>query len=140
MKTLIRQFIKFGIVGITNTIIGYLTYAISLQCIRYFHLWTTYDIYISQFIMFAISVLWSFFWNNKYVFYNDNRSKKDIVVSLLKTYASYAFTSLFLSELLLYFWIKCLTLNEYIAPVLSLVITVPLNFFIQKFWVFSRKP
>lgn len=139
MNTL-KQFIKFGLVGVSNTIIGYLIYALSLKGMRLLNLWPSYDIYIAQFIMFVLSVAWSYFWNNRLVFKGNIKTKKDIVISLLKTYATYAFTSLFLSEVLLMFWVRIAGINEYIAPVLNLVITVPLNFLLQKYWAFKKKP
>ncbi len=139
MDTL-KQFIKFGLVGVSNTIIGYLIYALSLKGMRLLNLWPSYDIYIAQFIMFVLSVAWSYFWNNRLVFKGNIKTKKDIVISLLKTYATYAFTSLFLSEVLLMFWVRILGINEYIAPILNLLITVPLNFLLQKYWAFKKKP
>ena len=139
MNTL-KQFIKFGLVGVSNTIIGYLIYALSLKGMRLLNLWPLYDIYIAQFIMFVLSVAWSYFWNNRFVFKGNVKTKKDIIISLLKTYATYAFTSLFLSEVLLMFWVRIAGINEYIAPVLNLVITVPLNFLLQKYWAFKKKP
>ncbi len=138
MKTL-KQFIRFGIVGATNTVIGYLIYVISLQLMRFFEIWSSYDIYIAQFMMYVLSVAWSFFWNNRFVFKKSEESTRSIFSALLKTYVSYAFTSLFLSELLLIFWVRCLGWNDFIAPILNLIITVPLNFVIQKFWVFNEK-
>ena len=139
MNTL-KQFVKFGLVGVSNTIIGYLIYALSLKGMRLLNLWPSYDIYIAQFIMFVLSVAWSYFWNNRFVFKGNVKTKKDIVISLLKTYATYAFTSLFLSEVLLMFWVRIAGINEYIAPVLNLLITVPLNFLLQKYWAFKKKP
>lgn len=139
MNTL-KQFIKFGLVGVSNTVIGYLIYALSLKGMRLLNLWPSYDIYIAQFIMFVLSVAWSYFWNNRFVFKGNVKTKKDIVISLLKTYATYAFTSLFLSEVLLMFWVRIIGINEYIAPVLNLLITVPLNFLLQKYWAFKKRP
>lgn len=133
------QFIKFGIVGVSNTIIGYIIYAGSLYLMRLFNICSSCDIFIAQFLMFFLSVAWSFFWNNKFVFKKNHNSKRSYVAALLKAYISYAFTSLLLSELLLLLWVKCFGINDYIAPVLSLIITVPLNFIIQKLWVFKDK-
>ena len=135
----IKQFIRFGIVGISNTIIGYLIYAISLKVMRINQLGTGYDVYIAQFLMFMLSVAWSYYWNNRFVFKGSIKSKRDIIISLMKTYAAYGFTSLILSEVLLVIWVHYLKINDYIAPILSLVITVPLNFFIQKYWTFRVK-
>lgn len=138
MKTNIIQFVKFGIVGLSNTIIGYLIYVVSLKCIRRADLFQNTDIYIAQLIMFLLSVLWSFYWNNKAVFKAEEEEHRNLGLALLKTYAAYAFTSLFLSEILLLLWVDVLGISEYAAPVINLIITVPLNFIIQKFWAFKE--
>ena len=131
MKDSFIQFIKFGIVGLSNTVIGYGIYVISLYVFRKFSLFANIDIYVAQFIMFLLSVLWSFYWNKKRV-----KSKENIFKSLVKTYITYGFTTFLLSEVLLVLWVRVFNINEYIAPIFSLIITVPLNFIIQKFWVF----
>lgn len=132
------QFIKFVIVGISNTLIGYIIYMVSLIILRKGNIFPQTDIYIAQFVMFVLSVLWSFYWNNKAVFKKKEGEKRNWYTALLKTYVSYAFTCLFLSEALLLLWVKILGLSEYIAPALNLVITVPINFVIQKFWSFKK--
>lgn len=139
MKKTVVQFLKFGLVGASNTVIGYLIYAASLKVLRLLNLWPSIDIYISQFIMFVLSVAWSFYWNNRFVFKKEEETERNIGKALIKTYVSYAFTSLILSELLLMVWVKILGVNDYVAPILSLIITVPLNFVIQKFWAFKDK-
>lgn len=131
------QFFKFGIVGASNTVIGYLIFAVTLKLLRLFGLWKFVDIYIAQFVMFVLSVAWSFYWNNKMVFKKQEGEKRNIWHLLIKTYMSYAFTSLFLAEILLIFWVNVLGINEYIAPIINLIITVPLNFIIQKLWAFK---
>ena len=133
MKDSFIQFIKFGIVGLSNTVIGYGIYVVSLYIFRRFGLFNNIDIYVAQFVMFVLSVLWSFYWNKKKVFI---KSKESIFNSLVKTYITYGFTTFLLSEVLLVLWVRVFNINEYIAPLLSLIITVPLNFIIQKFWVF----
>ena len=136
MKDGIIQFIKFGIVGLSNTIIGYIIYVATLQLLRKLGLFNNIDIYIAQFVMFVISVLWSYYWNSKKVFVN---SKETLLKSLLKAYMTYAFTSLFLSEILLLVWTKVFGISEYIAPLISLLVTVPLNYIIHKRWVFNER-
>ena len=133
------QFFKFAVVGLSNTIIGYLLYAVSLKLLRVFHIFPAADIYIAQLIMFLLSVLWSFYWNNKAVFKAEEGEHRNIGKALLRTYASYAFTGLFLSELLLLLWVRVLGVSEYVAPIINLLVTVPLNFIIQKFWAFRKK-
>lgn len=138
MDTLI-QFIKFGIVGVSNTVIGYIIYALSLWILRYYGAFPSTDIFVAQFIMFVLSVLWSFYWNNKMVFTNKEGEKRNLFSALMKTYAAYGFTGLFLSEVLLMLWVNKLGINEYIAPIINLLVTVPLNFLMQKYWAFKEK-
>ena len=62
------QFVEFCIVGISNTVISYVIYSISLLFFRSLHLFEKYDYLIAQILMFVLSVAWSFFWNNRLVF------------------------------------------------------------------------
>lgn len=139
MKKTFLQFIKFGIVGVSNTAIGYFIYAITLKLARLLGLFPSIDIYVAQFVMFVLSVAWSFYWNNKMVFKQQEGENRNILSALWKTYVSYAFTSLFLAEVLLLLEVNFLGINEYIAPIINLIITVPLNFIIQKFWAFGER-
>ena len=133
------QFVKFGIVGFSNTVIGYLIYVAALDILRAKNLFAGSDIYVAQLISFILSVAWSFYWNNKMVFKQENGENRNILAALMKTYLSYAFTSLFLSEALLLLWVGFLGINEYVAPAITLIVTVPLNFVIQKFWAFKKE-
>lgn len=136
----ILQFVKFGVVGLSNTVISYLTYIISLLIFRKFGLLPSYDYIISQAVGFVISVAWSFYWNNRYVFSLQDGEYRSFWKALIKTYISYSFTGLFLNSVLLYAWVHFLQISEYIAPILNLLISVPLNFIINKYWAFkSRK-
>ena len=129
------QFIKFGIVGFTNTLIGYLVYTVSLKIFRCFRVFPQTDYFFAQLLMFLLSVLWSFYWNNKYVFVSE--SKRTWWKTFLKTYIAYAGTGIVLGNLLMLLWVEVLGISEVIAPLFSLVITIPLNFVINKFWSFG---
>ena len=137
LKNTLLQFVRFGIVGLSNTILGYMIYISTLALMRSIQLWPTLDIYIAQFVMFVLSVAWSFYWNKRFVFKLVIDGEHKFFIVLLKTYVTYAFTSLFLAEFLLYLWVDILKINEFIAPIVTLLITVPLNFVIQKFWAFG---
>ena len=133
------QFIKFGIVGLSNTLLGYVIYVVTLRILRAAQVFPEADIFLAQLVMFLLSVLWAFYWNNRMVFRAKEGEKRDWLPALLKTYVSYAFTSLFLSEVLLALWVKVLGISAYIAPLINLLITVPLNFVLQKYWAFREK-
>lgn len=130
------QFIKFGIVGVSNTLISYVLYVLSLLMFQKLNVFQQMDYLIAQVIAFVLSVLWSFYWNNKMVFQQKENKKRSLWKTLLKTYMAYSFTGLFLNSILLILWVDMLHISEFIAPMLNLLISVPLNFFINKLWAF----
>lgn len=132
------QFIKFGIVGLTNTIISYVLYVLILNMLSGMGLFSKIDYLIAQFLSFILSVLWSFYWNNKFVFRANTQGKKNIFFSLVKTYISYAFTGLFLNAVFSYIWVEILGISKYFAPLINLIISVPLNFLLNKCWAFKN--
>lgn len=135
----IMQFVKFGIVGVSNTFISYVLYTGCLLLFKTYSLFPSGDYLIAQIISFILSVLWSFYWNNKYVFKVQNGESRNLFSALIKTYISYSFTGLFLSSALLVLWVDILHINEFIAPLINLIVSVPLNFLINKFWAFKNK-
>lgn len=131
----IVQFVKFGIVGVTNTLISYLLNVGTLKLIEGYNL--AWDYVAGNLVAFILSVLWSFYWNNKYVFSEKPGEKRNIGSTLLKTYVSYGFTGIILTNILSYIWIDCLGISKYIAPIINLIVSVPLNFIINKKWAFK---
>lgn len=130
------QFIKFGIVGLSNTVVSYVIYVVSLVVLQKAGLLPEIDYLVAQFIGFVLSVLWSFYWNNKFVF-QDKGGKRNLWQALLKTYMSYAFTGLFLNSILSLLWVEVFHWSKMIAPIINLLVSVPLNFIMNKFWAFK---
>jgi putative flippase GtrA len=118
------QFLKFCVVGLSNTVISLAVYYIILYFGAHY--------VIASILSFIISVLNAYYWNYKYVF----NTKSDILKSLIKTYTSYGF-SYVLSTTLLIILVEYYNISELLAPILVLVITVPLNFILNKFWAFK---
>ena len=129
------QFIKFGVVGASNTVISYVLNILVLLLLKPFHL--SWDFIAGNAVAFVLSVLWSFYWNNKYVFAAGESRRRSVWRTLLKTYAAYAFTGIVLSNMLSYVWINVLGISKFVAPLINLVISVPLNFIINKLWAFK---
>lgn len=128
---IILQFGKFGLVGLSNTIISYIVYAgLTYKGIPYI---------IASVFAFVVSVLNSFFWNNKFVFTRNEDEIRNIWKTLAKTFISYAWTGLFLNNILLFLFVEKIHLSKFIAPFCSLIITIPLNFIMNKFWAFKEK-
>lgn len=131
LKKLIVQFLKFSIVGVSNTLISLAIY--------YVLVFFNCNYIVANTMGFIISVLNAYYWNNKYVFKSKDKvvTKKDTIKQLIKVYMSYGVTFI-LSTVLLYVMVDCLNISEYIAPIINLCITVPLNFVMNKLWAFKK--
>lgn len=134
----IVEFVKFGIVGLSNTVISYLLYVILLVIFQKNGILPQVDYLVAQLVGFLISVLWSFYWNRNFVF-KENEEPVPWWQALVKTYISYAFTGIFLNAILSIIWIEIINVPKMIAPILNLLISVPLNFILNKFWALGRK-
>lgn len=129
IKNIIKQFLKFGIVGGINTV---LSYGITNLAYYVFNL----NEQIANIIAFIITVFISFILNNKFVF-KENKEKRNFLKTLLKVYASYSITGLFLTAILLFIEEQIIGIPHYIATLVNLVLTVPLNFILNKIWAYK---
>lgn len=139
VRNTFSEFIKFGLVGVSNTIVSYCLYALLLQIFLKLNLFSSTDYIIANIISFLLSVLWSFYWNNKYVFKLDEGEHRSIWKALLKTYVSYGFTGIILNNILLVLWVRVIGINKMLAPIINLIINIPVNFFMNKLWAFGKK-
>ena len=124
---LVKQFFKFGIVGVSNTAISlgiyYLFYAINE------------DLYVwGNSIGFFVSVLNAYYWNQKYVFDHDGEGHAR---PLIKSFIVYGAT-FGLNTVLLIVMAESFGVPKSIAPVINLIVTIPLNFLLNKFWAFKN--
>lgn len=97
------------------------------------------DYMVANIVAFLLSVLWSFFLNNRFVFGSSHLDKRKQLEILIKTYLSYSFSCIILAIFLSWFWIEMLDISKYIAPILNSIVTVPVNFILNKFWAFNKK-
>ncbi len=89
----LKQFVKFGMIGVTNTAVSYCIYLAVLLFLQSRNLFPDTDYLIGNVLSFLLSVLWSFYWNRRFVF----------------------------------------------RPEEGLLISVPVNFLLNKFWAFRTK-
>ena len=125
-KKIVQQFIKFGIVGISNTLISTAVY--------YVFVWISPKLYmVGNVFGWIISVFNSFVWNNHFVFKDSSFPwwKK-----LLRTYMAYG-GSFIVGSVTLMIIVSGLHISAWLAPWLNLIITVPLNFILNKFWAYK---
>jgi putative flippase GtrA len=121
----ILQFTSFGIVGVSNFLIAYSIYAILV----FFEVHPQ----IANLIAFFASVLNAYFLNRYWVFKKDVPVRASTPIRFFAVYGG----NLALGVFLLYLYIDVLSINKYVVPFLSLPITVPLNYILNKVWVFK---
>lgn len=150
---LMWQFIKFGLVGAFNTVVSYTIYSLC------YHLFN-FNAQISNVFAFIISVFSAFLLQSLFVFNNSEKNRAWWWI-LLKTYASYAFTGLILTAFLIWLWLDVINLGQYLSPItrrlmsigitinatdlaasivpfINMMITIPMNFLINKFWTYRK--
>jgi putative flippase GtrA len=122
---LVKQFIKFSVVGIFNTLISLGIYYLLISIgINYL---------LANGVGFIAGIINSYYWNNRYVFQKEENNN---LKPFIKSFVSYSLTFL-LSSSLLYFMVHFLFISTKIAPIITLFITVPVNFVLNKFWAFK---
>ena len=122
------QFIKFGIVGEINNLIYYVVYVLLVAF--------SVNYLLSSMVAFGVSVINAYYWNNKYVFEKGKDENRVWWITLMKSFLAYAGTGILLNSVLLVIWVRVFSIHKMIAPILSLFITVPMNFIINKLWAF----
>ena len=125
-KDIIIQFIKFGTVGVINTIDDYIFYRLCLLI--------KIDYKIAVTIAFILSSLIGYALQKKFVF----KSKAKKRQSLVKFYVVYGSSYLLKLGLTILF-VEVFHINENYAPLLTMFITIPYNFILSKIWVYKEK-
>ncbi len=125
----VRQFMKFGIVGVMNTIIDYLIFS---GLVYLFHVYFL----IANVISFSVAVMNSYIFNRRWTFRSDNpawrkEATKFLAVNLI---------GLGLSEVLLSLFVHGFDLSKLLAKALAVVVVLCWNFVGTKLWAFRRPP
>ena len=151
----IKQFLKFGLVGLSNTLISEIIYAV-IVCLKGHYL-------LASATGFVLSIFNAYYWNNRYVFKEDESLEKRVWWKvLIKTFIAYLWG--FLANLmLLVLWIDVLHVANYMEPAagllgqwgiyfldaevlgslfaegVNLVLVLPMNYLVNKLWAFRQR-
>ena len=134
-----KQFIRFGLVGVVNTIVDLIVYTLALKLLGQNILLKSNNYLIAQLLGFIAGTLNAYIMNGSFVFKGEHDERLKGKKQLIRTFIGYSFTFA-LSEVLLWVWISKAGINEIVSKLINLCITVPLNFIINKFWTFANKP
>lgn len=137
-NSFLKQFLKFSIVGLSNTFVSFAVTYGSILITRYFFKEIPANdpvlVFLATFLGFAVGVLNSYYWNNKYVF---TKTKGGNLVPLLKSYACYGVIFILSYILNAFVFTKIFNLPNILIPVLQIFICTPLNFLANKLWAFK---
>lgn len=123
------QFIKFGLVGCSNSAVTLIVYYICIWLLgAEFYL-------LGQTVGYMAGVINSFFWNSRYVFNDSQVNKtKAFMKMCLCNVVVYV-----MQMLLLYWFVDMMSISEKLAPVIAIIITLPVNFILNKTFAFRKK-
>lgn len=146
------QFVKFGLVGVSNTLIQY-----GMEMLCYYALFRNVSfasvsalghrlgiavdaqavkVFVVTALAFIVSVTNAFYWNSRFVFAGQSKKTwRQQLRTYCKTVACYALTGLVLSPAIKV-WLGRMHVPYWGASLLSLIVTIPLNFLMNKFWAF----
>lgn len=124
-KKLFIQFIKFGIVGVSNTL---LTAGIIWILLKELHC----SDYFSNLIGYIVGLINSFIWNRKWTF----ESKAKVSVTVFKFILTFAISYL-LQLGNLYLMLHYTHIDPYFCQLLSIVVYTCINFGLNKYYTFK---
>jgi putative flippase GtrA len=126
IPTSLKQFIKFGIVGISNTLLTAATIWILMK-------WCHSSAYVSNIIGYIVGLINSFVWNRKWTF-ESKSSLRNTIFKFIITFAISYLLQLGNLYLLLHFT----HIDPYFCQLLSIVVYTIVNFILNKFYTFKN--
>ena len=120
------RFIKFGMVGVINTLVNWIIFFI-LNALGMYYI-------LANIIAYILGTVNSYLWNTLWVFkYKDKASTettiKFIILNLI---------GLGLNTGILYVLVDLCNLNKFIGLFITTAIVMIINYIVNKLWVFSK--
>jgi putative flippase GtrA len=125
-KTLV-QFLKFGIVGISNTLLTAVTIWLLLRVLHSSN-------YLANIIGYVVGLVNSFIWNRRWTFENHAQIGATIFKFIVTFAVSYLLQLGFLWLLL-----HQTGIDDYFCQLLSIVVYTVVNFFMNKYYTFKTE-
>jgi len=123
----VRQFVKFGIVGVSSTIIDWGIFYILNYYLGIYYL-------IAKVLSFLVSVVNSYIWNRRWTFRSQDQKK----MHEFGRFVLVAIVGLALNTYIMYFAVSTLHLHYIFGLALATAIVMFWNFLINKFWTFKE--
>jgi len=117
---MIKQVIKFGIVGVINTLDYYLLYLFFQSVLSIYYLY-------AHIISFLISMVGSFYMNSYFTYKTKPTLKKFLQFPL--TYV----VNIVVSTSAIYILVDLMKLNQKVSPILASLIAIPFTFTLSRY-------
>ncbi len=126
-KEICRQFIKFCLIGLLNTIIDYSIYLFFSRSIGLYFLY-------ANIISISVAMTFSFFANKYWTFQNKDKRLK---TQYLK-FAAVNVVYFFLNNSILFVLVTYLAVFDLLAKIIAIIIGLSWNFFVNRHWTFRN--
>jgi putative flippase GtrA len=127
-RPVLKQFIKFSLIGVLNTVIDFVAYIFFTRVIDWHYL-------VAAFLAFILAATSSFLFNRYWTFHLEHRFS---VLEYTKFFLVAA-GGLFLTMLFLYILVDHLFWYDLWAKFVTIILVVNWNFWLQKYWTFKVK-
>jgi putative flippase GtrA len=128
LRALLGQLFKFGCVGLLNAALSVLIY----NAVLYFNP----SLYLAgNALAWVVTVAVSYLLNRRFTF---KGTREAFFRGLVKCYLAYL-AGLAVSTLLLLFWVEAAGIPEQPAQLINIVVMIPANFLVSKFFTFARR-
>ena len=121
----IREFIRFSLVGLLNTVVSYLSYVLLIEL--------SVNYQASNVISYIIGMITSYLLNKSWTFKVKERSKIRIIIKFMIV----NLLALLVSLSIVILMVEKFDINIYIGQLFAITGSLAINFSGQKFWVFK---
>lgn len=126
-RRVVRQFVKFGIVGLSSTVIDWGIYLFLTRIFGIFYL-------MAKMLSFSVAVLNSYIWNRRWTFRSNDPQKLKQFIKFL----TISLVGLVINSTIMYIAVEHLKLNDIYGLFLATAIVLSWNFLANKFYTFKE--
>lgn len=123
----VRQFVKFGIVGVSSTIIDWGIYLLLTRIFGVFYL-------MAKILSFGVAVLNSYIWNRRWTFRSNDPAKLRQFIKFL----TISIVGVVLNTLIMFIAVDKFKLHDIFGLFLATAIVMIWNFLANKFYTFRE--
>lgn len=123
----LRQFVKFSLVGVSNTAVDFLLYAFLTRVVGLHYL-------AANVLSFGTAATWSYLANRTWTF----RDRASRIRTQYPKFVAVSVGGLLLTTLSLYVLVHVLGVFDLFAKVLTIGLTLFWNFLLNRYWTFRR--